>query len=289
MKMSILKIALSAFAIGMLSAFYLPHNGEEIVSADPNEQNGVNNLCSIQNTTFQDGEEITYKLYYHLAPMWLAAGEVTFKVEEIGNQYHLSAVGTTYSFYEWFFKVRDYYDSYVDKGTLLPSLSIRNIREGGYTLYDKVSFDQQGKKAVSDRGRTAGKTKKKEFDIQGCIHDMLSVVYYTRNLNVDNHNPGHSFPIRIFMDEKEYSLQLEYQGKDDNKKIKGLGKFKTLAFSPELIEGYVFKKDTRMNIWVSNDRNRVPLLIESPVSVGKVKAVLKEYKGLKYDMTSKVD
>jgi hypothetical protein len=43
-----------------------------------------------------------------------------------------------------------------------------------------------------------------------------------------------------------------------------------------------------MTVWVSDDQNRIPLLIESPVSVGSVKMVLQEYKGLKYDFTAKV-
>ena len=37
-----------------------------------------------------------------------------------------------------------------------------------------------------------------------------------------------------------------------------------------------------MNIWVSDDKNKVPLLIESPISVGSIKAVLKSYSGLRH-------
>jgi hypothetical protein len=269
-----------------ITAFQLPQNGGEKLKTSQSEQDG---LCNVKNRTFQDGEEITYKLYYHLAPMWLAAGEVTFKVEEIGNQYHLSAEGTTYPFYEWFFKVRDYYDSYVDKETLLPSLSIRKIQEGKYTLYDKIFFDQKGRKAISDRGRTIETTKRTEYDLDDCMHDMLSVIYFSRNLEFEKFAPGHKFPIQIFMDEKAWPLSVEYIGKEEEKKIKGQGSFKAIQFSPDVIEGYVFKKGTRMNIWVSDDKNRIPLLIESPVSVGKIKAVLKDYDGLKYELTSKLD
>ena len=47
------------------------------------------------------------------------------------------------------------------------------------------------------------------------------------------------------------------------------------------------KDDAKMTVWVSDDQNRIPILIESPVSVGSVKMVLKEYWGLKYDFTAK--
>ena len=68
-----------------------------------------------------------------------------------------------------------------------------------------------------------------------------------------------------------------------------MGKYNTLKFQPQVIAGNVFDDDSKMSVWVSDDLNRIPLLIESPVSVGSVKVVLKEYKNLKYDFTAKVD
>ena len=66
-----------------------------------------------------------------------------------------------------------------------------------------------------------------------------------------------------------------------------MGKYKTLKFQPDVIAGEVFKEDAKMSVWVSDDQNRIPLLIETPVSVGSVKMVIKEYWGLKYDFTAK--
>jgi hypothetical protein len=210
MRYVIPKIAGLALLLFLITAFQLPHGGDKASSGESKPEQG--GQCHMKNNTFKDGETITYKLYYHLAPMWLAAGEVTFKVEEIGNQYHLSAEGTTYSFYEWFFKVRDYYDSYVDKNTLLPSLSIRKIQEGKYTLYDKIYFDQEGRKAISDRGRTIESTKRKEYELENCMHDMLSIIYYSRNLDFESYRPGHKFPVTIFMDEKILAAESRVYG-----------------------------------------------------------------------------
>lgn len=236
----------------------------------------------MENNTFQGGEEITYKLFYNWNFVWLAAGEVTFRVREVGSQYHLSAVGRTYSSYEWFYRVRDYYDTYVDKETLLPYISIRNIHEGGYRLYDKVTFDRKRRVAVGLRGKTRDQATVTEYPIDRCIHDMLSIVYYARNIDFDQMRPGQQFPIKIFLDKETYPLKVKYLGKEERTKVKKQGRFQTHVFSPEVIAGEVFKEDDQMKVWVSADRNRVPLLIESPVSVGSVKAVLKSYKGLKY-------
>lgn len=242
--------------------------------------------CSMENNTFQGGEEITYKLFYNWNFVWLSAGEVTFRVRDLGNQYHLSAVGRTYKSYEWFYKVRDYYDTYVDKETLLPSISIRNIQEGGYQLYDKVTFDRSRRVAVGLRGKTREQAQVTEYDIDHCIHDMLSIIYYSRNIEYNQLRTGAEFPIKIFLDKETYPLKVKYLGEEKDKKIKGQGRFDTYVFSPQLIAGEVFKENDQMKVWVSNDQNKIPLEIESPVSVGSVKAVLKSYKGLKYEFTA---
>ncbi len=275
----------------LLLAFNAPENRKFSETNTPDSTTGQEDFqqCIVQNRAFQVGEEITYKLYYNWNFVWLAAGEVVFKVAETDNKYHLSADGKTYKTYEWFYKVRDSYESFIDKETLLPYTSIRDIQEGGYRLYDKIDFDQQNNVAVSQRGKSKHETSINKYELDGCMHDMLSIVYYTRNLEFDRYTEGHEIPVKIFMDKEVWPLKVKYKGKEEEKKIKGLGKFKTIKFSPELVEGEVFKKGDEMNIWVSDDGNRVPLLIESPVSVGSVKAVLKDYRGLKYDMTSKIN
>ncbi|MFK7773653.1 MAG: DUF3108 domain-containing protein [Saprospiraceae bacterium] len=243
--------------------------------------------CFMENKTFQGGEEITYKLYYNWGIMWLSAGEVTFKVNDMGSQYHVAVAGRTYKSYEWFFKVRDYYDTYIDKNSLLPKTSIRDVSEGKYKLYDEVTFDQENKKASSLRGKTREEATKKEYDMGECMHDMLSVIYYSRNIDFESYNEGEEFPVKIFMDKEVWPLNVKYKGKKSKKKIKGKGKFNTIKFSPQVVSGRVFKEGEEMMVYVSDDKNRIPLLIESPVSVGSVKAVLKSYKGLKYEMTAK--
>jgi hypothetical protein len=41
-----------------------------------------------------------------------------------------------------------------------------------------------------------------------------------------------------------------------------------------------------MTVWVSDDLNRVPLRIESPITVGSVKVDMMGYKNLRYPMKS---
>lgn len=244
--------------------------------------------CEINNWTFTGGEELTYKIYYNWNFMWLPAGEAVFKVTDEGDQYHISVKGRTYSSYEWFFKVRDNYDTYINKKTLLPSVAIRDVDEGSYKLYEKLVFNQTDELVTSYRGDSPKDLNIKQYKLSECMHDLISVLYHTRNYQYEKFSKGQEFPVKIFMDKAIWPLSVKYKGRYTNLTVKGSGKYKAFKFSPEVISGTVFKKGTEMDVWVSDDNNRIPLYIESPVSVGSVKIVLKDYKGLKYPLSSKL-
>jgi hypothetical protein len=246
--------------------------------------------CQATNNTFQNGETLTYKIFYNWNFVWLSAGEVTFKIFDEGNQYHYQAIGTTYDSYEWFFTVKDQYDSWVDKSTLLPNYSERSVNEGDYHIFEKIAFNQGGKKTTVWRAPLKGQTETKtEHNVTDCVHDVLSILYHLRTIDFGVQNPGYAVPFKVFMDQAEYPLRFRFAGRDARKKVHNMGRYKTLRFQPDVIAGNVFKEDSKMTVWVSDDANRIPILIESPVSVGSVKMVLKSYWGLKYDFGAKVD
>jgi len=240
--------------------------------------------------TFQNGELLTYKIYYNLNFIWVPAGEVTFKVFDEGAQYHYQAFGETYDSYEWFFSVKDTYNSWVDKNTLLPNYSERDVNEGKYHIFEKIAFNQSTKIMTVWRADKRGAPETKtEHSVQDNVHDVLSIMYQLRNIDFGSQEPGYAIPFKVFMDKEEHPLKLRYTGKDGRKKVYSMGRYKTLKFQPEVIAGNVFKDDSRMSVWVSDDKNRIPVLIESPVSVGSVKMVLKKYWGLKYEFEGKAD
>jgi hypothetical protein len=259
-----------------------PERKEEKLPLFPNDQ------CDMDNTAFRSGETMVFKVFYNWNFIWMSAGEVTFKVEDLGNAYHYSAHGRTFKGYDGFFRVRDKYDVTVDKATLLPISATRDVQEGKYRLYDKLTFDRENDKVVSLRGKTKETAEETTYSADPCIHDILSMVYCARNISFDQMKPGQDFPIKIFIDKKTWPLKVNYKGKFADKKIRGLGHFKAVAFNPEVIKGYIFKEDNNLTVWVSDDKNRLPLMIETPISVGSVKIILQEYNGLRYKMTAKV-
>lgn len=247
----------------------------------------LKNMCDIENHTFQPGEELVYKIYYNWNFVWLSAGEVRFKVDETKDTYHLSAVGKTYPSYEWFYRVDDKYYSWINKKTLLPKTFIREVEEGKYRQYNKFIFDHDERKVTTYVGKSKETVERKEKPINQCIHDMISIMYFVRNMDFESITEGTSFPVAVFM-EDEYELKVDLIEKNEKQRIRGMGKFDTHLIAPDLVAGHIFEEGTKMKIWISADSNKIPLLIESPVAVGSIKAVLQDYKGLKHDFTSKL-
>jgi hypothetical protein len=238
--------------------------------------------CQITNSAFKSGEKIVYKAYYNWKFVWIPAGEAEFSLVEKGDTYEITVIGKTYSSYDVFFRVRDYFHSVIDKKTMFPKSFVRIVEEGNYRKFDSLNFNQDSRLAMSFNGRTRETATKKVIGIQQCTHDLLSVLYFMRNIQIDNYKPGDHIPTKILFDEKIYPIKVKYDGKFKDFDIKDLGSFNTIKVIPDLVSGNVFKDGNRMNVWVTDDENKLPLLIESPLSVGSAKAVLKSYSGLRH-------
>ncbi len=236
--------------------------------------------CALQNDIFVDGEQLVYKLYYNWQFIWIPAGEVIFNVEETEQTYEVSITGTTYSSYDGFFKVRDYYSSSVDKETLQPIKFVRDIEEGNYIRYDSIHFDWETQTVIEHIGKTKEETKALYFSYEDCVQDMVSILYLLRNYDDGHIQPGLTLPISVFFDKEFYNLDIKVVDRG-RKRIKGIGNKDVIQISPQIVTSEVFKDGNEMNIWVSDDNSKIPLMIESAVSVGSVKAVLISTKNTK--------
>jgi hypothetical protein len=236
-------------------------------------------FCGLPNQAFQAGESITFKVYYTLAGVYIAAGEATFTValEELGGKpvYHVTGAGKNYSFLDNFFKVRDKYESYIDTATLQPLKFIRNVSEGSYRKYENVSFNKTAHTAITNSG---------VFKTPDCIQDVLSTMYYARNIDFDKMKPGDKIPFSMFLDNQVYDLYIRYVGKETIKTK--YGKFRAIKIKPLLIKGTIFEGGEKMTVWISDDANHIPVRVESPISVGSVKVDMMDFKNRRTPMSS---
>lgn len=238
-------------------------------------------FCGARNTAFKDGESITMRVYYSTLGIYISAGEATFNttIERYNGRttYHCVGDGKTYSFFDKFFKVRDRYETYIDTATMLPIKFLRNVEEGKTKIYNNVTFNHAAGTAVSTNG---------VYKVSPCIQDVISSIYYARNIDFNKYKPGSKIPYDMFLDDEIYHLSLSYIGKEVVKTR--YGKFNAIKFVPLLIKGTIFQGGEKMNVWVSDDPNHVVLRVESPISVGSVKIDMMGYKNLRYPLSSQI-
>jgi len=238
---------------------------------------------------FTSGEKLVYKIYYNWNFVWLTAGEMILEIKDEGELYHIEVTGKTYASYEWFYKVRDKYHSYIDKKTGLPKLYIRDIQQGDYRHYEKIVFDYNKRKATSHTGRSMNELKTVELDLDKNYYDMISCLYFLRNMNVNEFKKSGSTRFNIILDNEKYSLNFKYREEENKFKIKNNGTYKTFRAVGDVVQGNVFKSGIEMNFWIGNDPNTLPVLMESPLVVGSIKGVLASYENLKYPFTAKIN
>ena len=112
---------------------------------------------------------------------------------------------------------------------------------------------------------------------------MLSALFYARTLNKNDLLQKKSFFVPIFMDEENYSLEILYL---KNEKVKtSFGEVNCMVFKPKMQEGRVFEDGEEMKIWISDDRNRLLIKVETEIWAGSIKAILVKHQGVKYPLS----
>jgi len=257
------------------SSFPLPAHTERVRSGGGSVDDGFggfsDSLRIIKNETFKRGEILKYRMHYG----FINAGEIMMQVLEenkkIGerNTLHVVGLGYTNSSFDWFFKVRDRYESYIDEEAMVPWLFIRRVREGGYSISQNQIYNHY-KNTVDSDGKI--------FDVPVNVQDMMSSFYYARTLDFSNAKEGDIFEFPCFVDDEVWPLKIKYMGKETIKS--DIGKIRCIKFHPVAQQGRVFKKEEDMNAWISDDKNRIPIRAEAKILVGSVKMDLTEYSGL---------
>jgi len=242
-------------------------------------------LNPVRNTAFIRGEKFKFRVYYDSfmtgkVTAGVATLEVKFENKTLNerNTFHIIGEGKSKGAFNLFYRVNDRFESYVDEEYLVPWKFLRQTRESDYKKDDEVRFNQY---SGSYSSRTANKK------MAPGTHDILSAFYYCRTLDFSNLKIGDRFPVNFMLDDSVYTSLIEFAGREDV--ITDLGRFHCLRFKPMVATGNVFSQPYPMDVWVSDDQNRMPILAKSAVIVGSVKLELIEYEGLANPPTALVE
>jgi hypothetical protein len=245
--------------------------------------------CQINNKAFSSGEEVNYIVSYNWGLLWVDAGAVVFKTKsaKINNKdlLHIIGAGKTFAYWDWFFKMRDIFETWVDPVDLKPVKFNRDIEDGNYYIKELYQFDRKNNLVYSESERTRKPFKQDTIQISNCTYDVLSIIYYARNINYNNYKVNETIPVSVIMDNEVFNIYFRYKGKEE-KKVKDFGTFECIKFGVYLVKGDVFKEGEDMDVWITDDENKIPVLIESPILVGSIKARVVSIKGNRNELSS---
>ena len=232
--------------------------------------------CSVSvfaqsNLPYKVGEYSEFTISFGPINVGYADLEV-FEMKKIGNKntFHIVGKGKTSLFFDYFFKVRDIYETYIDTSTLLPLKFIRDINEGGHYINQKYNFFHNN---------NIVQTQDSVFEIPFNAQDMLSALFYARTFNKSDLKQSNSFFVPIFMDNENYFLEILYLYNEilETK----WGKVNCMVFKPKMQEGRVFEDGEQMKIWITDDFNHLLIKVEAKIWDVTIKGVLTDYKLLK--------
>ena len=224
-----------------------------------------------KNKAFKQGEVLTYRMHYGFIDAGEAVIEVMPEMKNFGSRacYHVVGTGRSLGAFDWFFKVRDRYESFIDSTAIVPWYFVRRVDEGGYKINQNVTFNHYKKIVTSE---------KSTLNMPDNLQDLMSAFYYARTVNFDTVKVGDIIPIKAWLDDEIIPLNLKFIGRE---KVKTkFGNINCLILRPALQEGRVFKSNEDMTLWISDDENKIIIRGQANVLVGSIKMDLKDYKGL---------
>jgi len=250
----------------------------------------VMSVCE-DSLAFAAGEKASFVLHYKWGAINSDVGHATVSLDTLvyngQKAFCCSLYGRTTRLYDLFFKVREEFRSWFTCDGLIPLKFYRHSREGSYEakntyIYDRKSPDSR---IIADVYSTSAGQRSLEIPLTPCTFDLPALFYFARNMDFDVIEPGRKYPMTFAIDDEVFNVYFILYGRETIK-VKGLGTIKTIKFAAKLLEGEVFKGETDMLIWVSDDKNRLPVYFEAPLLVGTAKGRMSSYENLKYPFTS---
>jgi len=233
------------------------------------------NLTIKSDPVFKIGEKLSYRLKYGFftaaeANIMVEGSETKFDGQPV---YHIIAEGKTAGAFDVFYKVRNRYETYVDQTTLIPYFYAENRHESNYKHSDKVTFDHTTNKITAAKG---------VYPFTGKVFDFVSAYYFARCIDISKIRIGEKFDLQYFLEDGVHILSITYVGKE--KADCSMGTFNCLKFNPTIIPGRIFKKDSKLYLWITDDNNRIPVKARVELIVGSLTMDLTGAGGLKYPL-----
>lgn len=236
-----------------------------------------------QNDYFTKGEELTFKvkyLFFNAAEAKMTISKTIYQIQDRPT-YKVDITGRTLNIFKIFY-VKDNWGTYIDTAKMIPYISYRHIEEGDYRKHEQINFNHQRKTAsVNLFDRDNRKVTEKTFhDIPTGVQDIVSGFYYLRTMDLSGLKKGEAIKLAGFFDKKLHNINLTFEGKDRIKTK--IGDFDTFIFSPTMPGNKLFSGEDPVKVWITDDKNRIPVKITANLVVGSLNMEITKAQGLRH-------
>jgi hypothetical protein len=249
--------------IGLISIF--------LCSLSLNAQDHSERHNLIENV-YSAGEKLNYNIRYGFIIGGKASLEIKNAKLNKKDVLHVRAIGRSAGILNAIYGIRDIYESFIDPDTDLPIKAIRNIKEGRYRRYNVAFFNRDSNTVFSTR-------KHKTVKVKPGAQDILSAFFYARkHLFKDNMQLNDTLVIETFFSEEPFTLSIIYKGLETIRTK--FGKVRCYKFLPIVERGRVFREDDDLHIWITADKNKIPIKIRFDIVIGSLVCELDSFGGL---------
>jgi len=239
-----------------------------------------------QNTTFSNGERLTFTASYNMSGLMTDIAQVTMETSEVKTSkstlYRLKCKAQTYSKWDNFFKIDDLYESYVNRTTVKPYLYKRDINEGGYVKKVQYKYNHKANAIESkvSKRNSKGKwyDKTTHFKFGSNSRDIVSTIYHLRTLDIHKATIGSSDNFTVIFDNTETEITFKLLDRETINTAIGKKECFKLAIS---MNGNMLKGANSNILWITTDAHKIPVYAKFKVPVGNGELRIKTVSGLK--------
>ena len=240
---------------------------------------------------FKAGEKMSFVLHYQWGVINSDVGTATVSLEETEYNgvpvFHCGVSGRTSRLFDLVFKVREQFDSWFTRDGLHPMRFTRDTHEGKYEARNNYVYDWNSSRILADVYTTSSGQRNIELPLDRCTYDLPALFFLARNMDMEAVTPEIRYPMTFVIDDDIYNVHFILHGRETID-VKGLGRINVIKFSAKLLAGEVFRSDTDMTIYISDDGNRLPVYFEAPLLVGKATGRMTSCSSLAHPFSSMV-
>ena len=237
---------------------------------------------------FKAGETTECNLYFNWKFVWVKAGNATLAIRDTvfegKKAMAMSLLSTTNRRADSFFKMRDTLTT-IFTTDMRPLYYRKASEEGKHYYLNQVWYDYSDKDSITIHQtfrRNKEEIRRRTDKSAEPVYDMMSLLAYARTIDFSSMKKGQRLSFPVATGKRIETQHLIYRGKTVTESDKEV-EYDCITVSLVKYDKKGKEHDI-INFFVTDDRNKLPILLDLALNFGSAKAKLTSYRGLLYPL-----